>query len=149
MCTSLLPATAVSPHPQPAQDGAPCSHHSPSTLINKLPLITAVIAELFHSGNYSSQPDPGYLGRALSVGMAASQLISSAGLSVLAVPKCSTPGWQHPWGTQCPTTLGPGGTGNWLKKQSKARSRRDKALSKHNLELSCATAGFQSSPLKE
>lgn len=80
--------------PQPARDAVPCSHHSPSTFINKLPLITAVIAKLFHSRNYSSQPNPGYLGRALSLRVAASQIISSPGLFlVVPAPKCSTRGW--------------------------------------------------------
>jgi len=57
------------------QDGVPCSHYSPSTFINKLPLITVVIAKLFHSGNYSSQPNPSYLSGTLSLKMARSQLI--------------------------------------------------------------------------
>lgn len=89
-CVPASPARPAGP-----RDGAPCSHRSPSTFINKLPLITAVIAELFHSGNYSSRPNPGYLGTALSPRMAASQLFYSSGLSLCcAVPKRSTPGRQ-------------------------------------------------------
>lgn len=77
---SILPAWQlchrVPSHPQrpssgaTPQDAAPRSHYSPSTFINKLPLITAVIAKLFRSSNYSSQPDPGYLSGALSPKMA-------------------------------------------------------------------------------
>lgn len=85
----------------------PCSHYSPSTFINKLPLITAVIAKLFHSSNYSSQPNPGYLSRALSPKMAPSQLIYSPGFSLCcAVPKWSTPGWQLRVGGALPMPVG-------------------------------------------
>lgn len=100
--------------PSGLRDGAPCSHHSPSAFINKLPLITAVIAKLFHGSNYSAQPNPGYLGRELSPKMAPSQLISSPGFSLCcAAPEWSTLGWQRclcgcsltcVGGGHCPTT---------------------------------------------
>lgn len=131
------------PRIPPARDAAPCSHRSPSAAINKLPLITAVIAELFHSSNYSSQPDPGYLGRALSPKMAPSQ---PRALIVPCGPRMAAPGRGHccahgapaaAWDPLCvrdrashhgqpPCDEGEQGTGSRNRREE--RSGRDKAL---------------------
>lgn len=139
-CT-VLPAQ-LCPCIPPARDAAPCSHRSPSAAINKLPLITAVIAELFHSSNYSSQPDPGYLGWALSPKVAPSQ---PRALIVPGGPRMAAPGRGHccahgapaaawdPLGVRdsvppraTPCDEGEQGTGSRNRREE--RSGRDKAL---------------------
>lgn len=61
-CHHRATASPAPPTPPPGpepQDRAPCACYSPSAFINKPPLITAVIAKLFHGSGRSPQPHAG------------------------------------------------------------------------------------------